>query len=103
MNNNLSYALRLELLLKKVKSDIPNQAILRNDPFPIIDDVLDRLYVEHANLQGAIDDLKKKCSSYNGCGLDDLEKEEIEQLLEDLREIIDRCENEGCSHKEELK
>ena len=94
MSNDLSYALRLELLLKKVKSDIPNQATLRNEPFPIIDDVLDLLYAEHANLQGAIDDLKKKYSSYNGRRLDDLEKKETEQLLEDLREIIKECEND---------
>lgn len=93
MSNDLSYALRLELLLKKVKSDIPNQAILRNDPFPIIDDVLDRLYAEHANLQGAIEDLKNKYSSYNGCKLDDLENKEIEQLLDDLRKILNKC---GC-------
>lgn len=91
MSNNLYYALRLELLLKEVKSDVPNQAILRSDPFPIICNVLDLLYADHTNLQGAIEDLKNKYSSYNGCRLDDLGNKEIKQLLDDLRKILKKC------------
>lgn len=92
-NHAMTYALRLESVLRKKIPELTNfQALIRTSPCEYIEQVLDRIWAENSRLRNDIRHFREQyCFGYENHTLDQLVENgwDFEEMLSELKYLIE--------------